>query len=63
MGGDLDFKTRPESKGTRFKNIGITNIRERIRLYCGEGYGLRYRPADGGGTIAEIFLPVKRRMC
>ena len=61
MGGDSDFETRPGTKGTRFKNIGITNIRERIRLYCGEAYGLKYRPAAGGGTIAEINLPVKHR--
>ena len=46
---------------TRFKNIGIANIRGRIRLYYGEGYGLRYLPREGGGTIAEINLPLRRR--
>lgn len=61
MAENDDFETHTEEKGSRFKNIGITNIRERIRLYCGVGYGLKYRPAEGGGTVAELNLPAHRR--
>lgn len=60
MEGAMDSGGIGEEKGSRFKNIGIANIRERIRLYCGEGYGLSYRPAAGGGTVAEINLPLRR---
>lgn len=43
-----------------FKNIGISNIQKRIRLYCGERYGLVYRSRPGEGTVAEITLPIQR---
>ncbi|NLI21057.1 MAG: sensor histidine kinase [Clostridiales bacterium] len=43
-------------KGDRFKNIGVNNLRERIRLNYGTAYGLTYR-SDKSGTTAEITLP------
>lgn len=50
----------PERTKHRFNNIGIPNIRERIKLYFGEEYDVRYNSSPGVGTIAEIMLPVQR---
>ena len=58
MSQDIDLSSVP--KGSHFKNIGIPGIRERIRLYYGDGYGLHYHPRPEGGTIAEINLPLRR---
>ncbi len=44
----------------RFNNIGIKNIRERIRLNYGTKYGLSYQSVKDEGTTAEITLPVNR---
>jgi len=49
------------SKGKRFNTIGIHNIKERIRLQYGEGYGLYYISEPGVGTIAEMVLPVIKK--
>lgn len=42
-----------------FKNIGVSNIQKRIKLYCGEDYGLVYQSKPGEGTVAEITLPIR----
>ncbi|MEF9945469.1 MAG: sensor histidine kinase [Lachnospiraceae bacterium] len=44
-------------KTTRFSNIGINNIRERIKLYFGEEYDLIFDSKSDVATIAEIILP------
>jgi two-component system sensor histidine kinase YesM len=49
------------SKGKRFNAIGIHNIKERIRLQYGEGYGLYYISEPGVETIAEMVLPVIKK--
>lgn len=49
------------NKGKRFNTIGIHNIKERIRLQYGEGYGLYYISEPGIGTIAEMVLPVIKK--
>jgi two-component system sensor histidine kinase YesM len=58
-GMDIDrvFSTE-EEKGTRFKNIGINNISERIKLYYGPDYGLTYQSTTGTGSTADVSLPV-----
>lgn len=40
--------------------IGVRNVSERIRLYCGSQYGVAVRPAaDGdGGTLVTVWLPL-----
>ncbi|MCI5648821.1 MAG: histidine kinase [Lachnospiraceae bacterium] len=47
-----------EKKGTRFSNIGVKNIRERLRLYFGEEAQLVFDSEPNIATIAEIILPV-----
>ena len=48
-------------KGKRFSNIGIYNVRERIRLICGPGYGVKINSKVGYGTNVEMKLPVRRQ--
>jgi len=58
----------PEARADRFRRlprrrtkVGIGNVHERVRLYFGERYGLRFRGNDGsadGGTTVEVRLPV-----
>lgn len=36
---------------------GIRNVRERIKAYFGEGYGVALKEREEGGTLAEIRLP------
>ncbi len=48
-------------KGKRFSNIGIYNVRERIRLICGPGYGIKINSKVGYGTNVEMKLPVRRQ--
>lgn len=43
----------------RFNRIGIANIRERIKLYFGDEYDVRYDSVPNVGTIAEIVLPIR----
>lgn len=51
------------TKDSKFENssgsgIGVKNVNERIQLYFGKEYGLRYTSVLGEGTTAELVLPV-----
>lgn len=51
------------TKDSKFENssgsgIGVKNVNERIQLYFGKEYGLRYSSVLGEGTTAELVLPV-----
>ena len=37
--------------------IALTNVSARIRITCGEEYGIHYRSAEGRGTQAALTLP------
>jgi len=39
-------------------SIGVYNVNARIKLYCGDGYGLRYRSEPGQGTLVTVVLPL-----
>ncbi len=45
-------------KSTRFSKIGVSNIRERIKLYFGEEAELIFDSEPNVATIAEIILPI-----
>jgi len=45
----------------KYKGIGIVNVRRRIELLGGEGAGLTYRRREGGGVIASIRFPLRRK--
>ena len=38
-------------------SFGLWNVHQRIRLYCGENYGLRFESKPGEGTIVTVTLP------
>jgi two-component system sensor histidine kinase YesM len=42
----------------RRQRVGVRNVHERIQLYFGPSYGLRFRSPTGEGTVVEIHLPV-----
>lgn len=37
--------------------LGLKNVHQRIRLYCGEPYGLSFDSAEGKGTTVTVRLP------
>ena len=38
-------------------SFGLWNVHQRIRLYCGEKYGLSFQSAPGEGTTVTVTLP------
>lgn len=47
----------PQSAGKTGTNIGIYNTHERLQLYYGPQYGLRYESTPGVGTEVYIRIP------
>jgi two-component system, sensor histidine kinase YesM len=45
---------RRQARRTR---VGVRNVHERIQLYFGPRYGLRFTRNGGGGTIVDVRLP------
>lgn len=41
--------------------LGLVNVHKRVRLYCGEKYGLTFESEQGVGSSVSILLP--RDMC
>ncbi len=44
-------------QGGRHSGIALSNVNARIRLTCGEAYGIHYRSSYGKGTQAVLTLP------
>lgn len=40
--------------------LGLLNVHKRIRLYCGEAYGLSFESEPGKGTCVTVHLPKTR---
>ena len=40
-------------------SIGILNVQKRIKLLCGQKYGLWYAENEKGGVTAHLLLPCK----
>ena len=56
-----DFIRNPEPgyrQGSVWKDIGLKNVNERIRLIYGTGYGLEINSIENMGTIVNINLPI-----
>lgn len=45
----------------RHTGLGLVNVDKRIKLYCGEKYGLSFESALGKGTTVSVLLPKKMR--
>lgn len=56
-GFDLDALDQKRAHGgARLGGVGIANVDERVRLYYGEGYGVRIESGDWGTTVAIKLL-------
>lgn len=40
----------------RHTGLGLVNVHKRIKLYCGEGYGLSFESRLGKGTVVSVLL-------
>jgi two-component system sensor histidine kinase YesM len=43
---------------TRFSKVGLNNVNQRIKLYCGSDFGLEIKTELGIGTIVIVNLPI-----
>jgi len=50
--------TIKEKSNTSFNHIGINNIESRIRLNCGQGYGLKIESEKNKFTRVKLILPI-----
>ena len=53
-----EIKKGGEMKGSGY---GLNNIKERLRLYYGEEYGLEVFNNNGKGACVKLILPLKSR--
>ena len=44
---------------TRKNGVGVLNVHERIQLYYGREYGLKFYSEPGEGTLVEVHIPRK----
>ncbi len=42
--------------------LGLVNVHKRIRLYCGEPYGLSFESSVGKGSTVTVLLPMTRSL-
>ena len=47
-------------EGKDLKHVAMRNIQRRIRMVCGEGYGIRVSAGQGEGTEVLIHLPAAK---
>lgn len=57
----LNSRELPEPKEDGLRSIGTKNVHDRIRLACGEPYGLEIESQIGVGTAVVMRLPYKTR--
>lgn len=48
------------AKGASFLGVGLSNVSERIKLICGQEYGLAITSRPGEGTAVTITLPIMK---
>ncbi len=49
-----------DSSKSKFSKVGLNNVNQRVKLYCGENYGLEIETEIGKGTRVIVNLPVIR---
>jgi two-component system sensor histidine kinase YesM len=55
---ELDALRKGTVEPNQTRGVGVNNVRERIRLSFGPGYGVSFESAPGKGTTATIRIPV-----
>lgn len=50
---------KKDSDRNKFSKVGLNNVNQRIKLYCGNDYGLEVEAERGAGTKVKVILPVK----
>ena len=48
---------RDEKNINKFSTVGLNNVNQRIKIYCGENYGIRIDSKPDAGTRIIIMLP------
>lgn len=56
----LDRLNRFEAAPGQERGIGLRNVHERIKLYCGEDFSVNLYSIHGGGTMALLSLPLMK---
>lgn len=51
------FKSQTDKN--KFSKVGLNNVNQRIKLYCGSDYGLQIETKVGAGTLVRVRLNVK----
>jgi len=46
----------------RHTGLGLVNVHKRIKLYCGDEYGLTFESNQGEGTTVSILIPKKETL-
>lgn len=46
--------------GNKLSKAGLNNINQRIKLFCGETYGLELLTSESNGTTVMVRLPLKK---
>ncbi|GKX32204.1 histidine kinase [Vallitalea longa] len=46
------------SDKNKFSKVGLNNVNQRIKLYCGKGYGVQIETKVGTGTLVRVALKV-----
>ncbi len=55
--GTLEHIFEKHVRDTRSNGVGVSNVNERIHLFYGAEYGLRYESEPGKGTRAILVIP------
>lgn len=61
MTKELLEEVKGSMKGERGTGFGIRAVHERIKLFCGEGYGIEISSKEGEGTLIEIIMLKKKK--
>ena len=46
----------------RHTGLGLVNVHKRLKLYCGENYGLAFESREGIGTVVTVRIPKQNQL-
>ncbi len=59
VGFNMEDSHLPKSTKTKLGGVGLMNVDKRIKLYCGENYGIGIKSKVGAGTTVTLTLCIK----